>query len=168
MERVISVGGKGAKVADGDCSEAEDMLSVKNWLKSWGTLTMTRTCWKWLRVGSYYRTMSPQKESLYAQLNEDVSGTVGEAYESGLALTLAKKEVTKMFLEVARDSSNKAEPLPGGNYLCYQEPGEKHSDPTAIFPGELFVGKDVDVIVSSMSPNTYKYDKVIMEFQVIT
>lgn len=73
-----------------------------------------------------------------------------------------------MFLEVARDSSNKAESLPGGNYLCYQEPREKHSDPTAIFPGELFVGKDVDVIVSSMSPNTYKYDKVIMEFRVIT
>ncbi|MCC8103216.1 MAG: MerR family transcriptional regulator [Clostridiales bacterium] len=75
---------------------------------------------------------------------------------------------TKMFLEVARDSSDKAKFLPGGNYLCYQEPREKHSDPTAIFPCELFAGKDVDVIVSSMSPNTYKYDKVIMEFQVIT
>ncbi len=75
---------------------------------------------------------------------------------------------SKMFLEVSQTASSTIHSLPGGNYLCFQELREVHSDPTSIFPQNLFVGELTNVIVSSMSPNTYKYDKVVMELQILT
>ncbi len=73
---------------------------------------------------------------------------------------------SKMFLETAPGNAAEIQAIPVGNYLCFQERREMHSNPTAVFPQHLFAGKQVDIIVSSMSPNTYKYDKVIMELQM--
>ena len=58
--------------------------------------------------------------------------------------------------------------LPARNYLCFQEPREVHSDPLSIFPKKLTGQENATIIISSMSPDTYKYDKVILEFQVAT
>lgn len=74
---------------------------------------------------------------------------------------------SKMFLEAAPGTSAEIKNLPAGNYLCFQEPRDMHSDPISVLPEGFFDGKQVDAIVSSMSPNTYKYDKVIVEFQVL-
>ncbi len=78
-----------------------------------------------------------------------------------------------MFLEVLpeKSSSNtlpEVQKLPATNYLCYQELREVHSDPLSIFPKKLMDQEEASVIISSMSPDTYKYDKVILEFQVAT
>ncbi len=74
---------------------------------------------------------------------------------------------SKMFLEINPCEKSSVCVLPEGNYLCYQELRETHSAPTTVFPQKLFSGRQVDVIVSSMSPNTYKYDKVVMELQIL-
>ena len=50
----------------------------------------------------------------------------------------------------------------------FQEPREIHSDPLVIFPQKLLSHGNTNVIISSMSPNTYKYDKVTLEFQIQT
>ncbi len=76
-----------------------------------------------------------------------------------------------MFLEVLPEHSSgstlpQVQKLPAGNYLCYQELREVHSDPLSIYPGKLMDTGDVTVIISSMSPDTYKFDKVILEFQI--
>ncbi len=76
-----------------------------------------------------------------------------------------------MFLEVLPEHSSgstlpQVQKLPAGNYLCYQELREVHSDPLSIYPGKLMDSGDVTVIISSMSPDTYKFDKVILEFQI--
>ncbi len=78
-----------------------------------------------------------------------------------------------MFLEVLPKHSSgstlpQVQKLPAGNYLCYQELREVHSDPLSIYPGKLMDTGDVTVIISSMSPDTYKFDKVILEFQIAT
>lgn len=78
-----------------------------------------------------------------------------------------------MFLEVLPEHSSgstlpQVQKLPAGNYLCYQELREVHSDPLSIYPGKLMDTGNVTVIISSMSPDTYKFDKVILEFQIAT
>ncbi len=78
-----------------------------------------------------------------------------------------------MFLEVLPEESNdqnlpEVKTLPAGNYLCYQEIREVHSDPLSVFPKKLIGAEQATVIISSMSPDTYKYDEVILEFQVAT
>ncbi len=73
---------------------------------------------------------------------------------------------SRMFLEVLPDSSEAVQRLDEGNYLCLQEPREKHSDPLEIFPPKLFAQEDTTVLCSCMSPTTYKYDKVVLEFQI--
>jgi MerR family transcriptional regulator, activator of bmr gene len=73
-----------------------------------------------------------------------------------------------MFLEVLPSDAVQIRQIEAGTYLCYQEPREVHSNPLDIFPQKL-TGKDsADVIISCMSPNTYKYDEVILEFQMFT
>ncbi len=75
---------------------------------------------------------------------------------------------SQMFLEVLPADSPAVQRLSAGNYLCYQEPREVHSDPQVIFPKKLLGDGDKHVIQSSMSPNTYKYDKVTLEFQILS
>ncbi len=73
-----------------------------------------------------------------------------------------------MFLEVLPEEKDDLQKLPAGNYLCFQEPRKEHSDPLVIFPPKLLGQGEAKVIISSMSPNIYKYDKVTLEFQVLT
>ncbi len=73
-----------------------------------------------------------------------------------------------MFLEVMPAASSLVRNLNAGNYLCFQELREIHSDPLVIFPQKLLSSGNTNVIISSMSPNTYKYDKVTLEFQIRT
>ena len=73
-----------------------------------------------------------------------------------------------MFLEVLPSHASIVQKLNAGNYLCFQEPREMHSDPLVIFPQKLLNQGIKNVIISSMSPNTYKYDKVTLEFQIQT
>lgn len=73
-----------------------------------------------------------------------------------------------MFLEVLPEENDSLQKLPAGNYLCFQEPRREHSDPLVIFPPKLLGQGEAKVIISSMSPNIYKYDKVTLEFQVLT
>lgn len=73
---------------------------------------------------------------------------------------------TSMFLEVLACECPTVETIPEGNYLCLQEKREDHSNPEAVFPPKIFEENDVNVIISCMSPDTYKYDEVILEFQV--
>lgn len=75
---------------------------------------------------------------------------------------------SKMFLEVLPCKSKDIQTLPKANYLCLQEAREVHSDPLDIFPSKLFKNNKVNVIISSMSPNAYKYDDVTLEFQIQT
>lgn len=73
-----------------------------------------------------------------------------------------------MFLEVLPTEASAVRQLKSGTYLCYQEPREMHSDPLCIFPQKM-TGKDsADIIISCMSPDTYKYDEVVLEFQMLT
>ncbi len=73
-----------------------------------------------------------------------------------------------MFLEVLPTDTPAVRQLKSGTYLCYQEPREMHSDPLRIFPQTLTGQDTAEVIVSCMSPNTYKYDEVVLEFQMLT
>ncbi len=73
-----------------------------------------------------------------------------------------------MFLEVLPADASVVQRLNAGNYLCFQEPRENHSDPLELFPQKLLSHGDAKVIISSMSPNTFKYDKVTLEFQAET
>ena len=75
---------------------------------------------------------------------------------------------SNMFLEVLPDDSSIVQTLSTGNYLCFQELREIHSDPLVVFPLKLLNHGQANVIISSMSPNTYRYDKVILEFQIRT
>lgn len=73
---------------------------------------------------------------------------------------------SEMFLEVLPSDSSSVQKLVEGNYLCIQEPRETHADPLEIFPPKLFDQEHTTVICSCMSPTTYKYDKVVLEFQI--
>ena len=75
---------------------------------------------------------------------------------------------SNMFLEILPADSSVVHKLDAGNYLCFQEPREVHSDPLVIFPQKLLNQGKTNVIISSMSPNTYKYDNVTLEFQIRT
>ncbi len=79
-----------------------------------------------------------------------------------------KFKESNMFLEVLPSDSSNTQKLDAGNYLCFQEAREVHSDPLEIFPEKLLGHGNTNVIISSMSPNIYKYDKVTLEFQVRT
>ena len=72
---------------------------------------------------------------------------------------------SRMFLEVLPCSTERIELLSEGSYRCFQEPRELHSAPESIFP-EISELENASVIVSCMSPNTYKYDEVTLEFQL--
>ncbi len=73
-----------------------------------------------------------------------------------------------MLLEVLPVDSPSVQKLNAGNYLCFQEPREIQSDSLVIFPPKLLSQGNKKIIISSMSPDTYKYDKVTLEFQVQT
>ncbi len=73
-----------------------------------------------------------------------------------------------MFLEVLPTDTPAVRRLEAGTYLCYQEPREMHSDPLCIFPQKMTGKSSADIIISCMSPNTYKYDEVVLEFQMLT
>ena len=75
---------------------------------------------------------------------------------------------SNMFLEVLPSDASVVQKLSAGNYLCFQELREIHSDPLVIFPQKLLQRDRAAVIMSSMSPDTYKYDKVTLEFQIQT
>ena len=75
---------------------------------------------------------------------------------------------SNMFLEILPADSSVVHKLDDGNYLCFQEPREVHSDPLVIFPQKLVNQEKTHIIISSMSPNTYKYDNVTLEFQIRT
>lgn len=99
-----------------------------------------------------------RKEGLQASFPHGIiAGYQGGVYQQSV-----------MFLEVLPSDSPIVRQIEAGTYLCCQEPREVHSDPLSIFPQKL-TGKDsADVIISCMSPNTYKYDEVILEFQMFT
>ncbi len=97
-----------------------------------------------------------KKNNLHASFPHGIIST----YKNG------EYQYSKMFIETASGSSAQIQSLPAGNYICFQEPREAHSNPTEIFPQKLFTEQEVNVIVSSMSPNTYKYDEVVMELQM--
>ena len=88
------------------------------------------------------------------------------SFPHGIIYTYCQNQFTEtnMFLEVLPDDS--VQKLDEGNYLCMQEPREVHSDPLIVFPQKLLNHEKVNVIISSMSPDTYKYDNVTLEFQV--
>lgn len=71
-----------------------------------------------------------------------------------------------MFLEVLPGESTMITKIQEGNYLCFQEKRETHSNPAAIFASCLTGTYNADILVSSMSPSTYRYDDVILEFQL--
>ena len=73
---------------------------------------------------------------------------------------------SRMFLEILPAQQEQIEVLPEGNYMCFQEKREIHSDPAQVFSKQLTKSFDADIIVSSMSPSSYKYDEVILEFQL--
>lgn len=73
---------------------------------------------------------------------------------------------SRMFLEVLPAHHEQIEFLPEGNYMCFQEKREIHSDPAQVFSNQLTKAYDADIIVSSMAPSSYKYDEVILEFQL--
>ncbi len=75
---------------------------------------------------------------------------------------------SNMFLEVLPADCSAVQKLSAGNYLCFQELREIHSDPLVIFPQKLLNHGTTNIIISSMSPDTYKYDKVTLEFQIRT
>ena len=92
------------------------------------------------------------------------------SFPHGIIFTYCNGQFTgaNMFLEVLPADVSTVQKLSAGNYLCFQEPREIHSDPLVIFPQKLLNQGSKNVIISSMSPDTYKYDKVILEFQMQT
>ena len=111
-----------------------------------------------------------------------------QSYEKKLSLLFAKARAQKLhasfphgiisrykdgiyqdshiFLEVLPNDSASLQTFEEGNYLCFQEERELHSDPLKAFPLSLFSGRESTVIMSCLSPDTYKYDKVILEYQL--
>ena len=92
------------------------------------------------------------------------------SFPHGIISTYCNGKFTEsnMFLEVLPDDSSIIQKLSAGNYLCYQEQREIHSDPLMVFPQKLMEHGTTNIIISSMSPDTYKYDKVTLEFQIRT
>ena len=92
------------------------------------------------------------------------------SFPHGLISTYLNGQFTEsnMFLEILPADSSVVHKLDAGNYLCFQEPREIHSDPLVIFPQKLLNQGKTHIIISSMSPNTYKYDNVTLEFQIRT
>lgn len=92
------------------------------------------------------------------------------SFPHGIISTYCDGQFTEsnMFLEVLPADCPVVQKLNAGNYLCFQELREIHSDPLVIFPQKLLNHGNTNIIISSMSPNTYKYDKVILEFQIQT
>ena len=107
-----------------------------------------------------------------------LSGLFALTHESGLHANFPHGIVSsyrhgryvgsRMFLEVLPAHHEQIEFFPEGNYTCFQEKREIHSDPAQVFSSQLAGSFDADIIVSSMSPSSYKYDKVILEFQLLT
>ena len=106
-----------------------------------------------------------------------LSGLFDLAHEAGLHATFphgiisryrhGQYTASRMFLEVLPAQHAQIELLPEGNYICFQEKREIHSDPAQVFSDQLAESYDADIIVSSMSPSSYKYDEVILEFQLL-
>lgn len=106
-----------------------------------------------------------------------LSGLFGLAREKGLHATFPHGIVSRyrqgqyagsrMFLEVLPADHGDIELFPAGNYLCFQEKREIHSNPAHVFSHQLTASCDADIIVSSMSPSSYKYDEVVLEFQLL-
>ena len=92
------------------------------------------------------------------------------SFPHGIISSYLDGELTgsKLFLEVLPEDSQAVQKLCAGNYLCFQEPRETHSDPLVIFPKKLLNHGHANVIISSMSPDTYKYDQVTLEFQILS
>ncbi len=92
------------------------------------------------------------------------------SFPHGIISTYCNGQFTgaNMFLEVLPTDSSIVQNMDAGNYLCFQELREVHSDPLTVFPQKLLGQGQANVIISSMSPDTYKYDKVTLEFQIRT
>jgi DNA-binding transcriptional MerR regulator len=73
---------------------------------------------------------------------------------------------SELFLEILPHTGNDTRVIEEGNYRCYQELREVHSNSETIFPEQLMVPGEVTAIISTMSPDVYKYDQVVLEFQV--
>ena len=99
-----------------------------------------------------------KEEDLHASFHQGIIST----YQNGQCSN------SMMFLEVLPSDSEHVQKISEGNYLCIQEPREAHADPLEIFPPKLFEKENTTVIGSCMSPTTYKYDKVVLEFQIQT
>lgn len=106
-----------------------------------------------------------------------LSGLLDLARENGLHATFPHGIISsyrhgrytgsRMFLEILPAHHEQIEFIPEGNYICFQEKREIHSDPAKVFSGQLTESYDADIIVSSMSPSSYKYNEVILEFQLL-
>lgn len=124
---------------------------------------VTMPCEENLGAKSYERNLSSlfdaaKEKGLHATFPHGIIST----YQNG------EYKCSTMFLETSKEKPSAVKTLPAGNYICFQELREIHSDPTTVFPQELFDKRQAEVIVTSMSPNTYKYNKVVMEFQILT
>lgn len=137
------------------------------------------------RIGQYTRYIFPRYvitapclQTPDAKAYEKcLSGLFDLARENGLHATFPHGIISsyrngsytgsRMFLEVLAAQHERIELFPEGNYLCLQETREIHSDPAKVFSNQLAQSYDADIIVSSMSPSSYKYDEVILEFQLL-
>lgn len=90
------------------------------------------------------------------------------SFPHGMIVTYRDRQCisSELFLEILPQDGNDTRMIEEGNYRCYQELREVHSDPAAIFPEQLAASGEVSVIISTMSPEVYKYDQVVLEFQV--
>ncbi len=98
------------------------------------------------------------------------SNNLQSLFQHGIVLHYTHGECinTNMFLEVLSQQDSNVMTFQEGNYLCYQELRELHSDPKSVFPPKLFEADKTTIIISCMSPDVYKYDKVMLEFQTLT
>ena len=122
---------------------------------------VTAACEAQMNAKAYERKLSElfylaKEKNLQASFHHGIIST----YQNGQC------RQSMMFLEVLPGEGSPAQRLSEGNYLCIQEPREAHADPLEIFPPRLFNRETTTVICSCMSPSTYKYDKVVLEFQI--
>ena len=90
-------------------------------------------------------------------------------FQHGIVLKYHGREciATNMFLEVLPSDLSIVHSFAEGDYLCFQELREVHSDPLETYPARLFDEGETTVVISCMSPEAYKYDEVVLEFQLL-
>jgi DNA-binding transcriptional MerR regulator len=122
---------------------------------------LTTSCELYVDANTYEETLS-HLFSMARDYNLQASFPHGiiVTYRDGKCIS------SELFLEILPQAGRDTRVIEEGNYRCYQELREVHSDPAAIFPEQLKAPGEVSAIISTMSPDVYKYDQVVLEFQV--